>query len=52
MANSSLIVYRKADIVKQLMKKGFFVPKMYQGWVGWGRVGWGGSYRDGVGWVM
>ena len=45
------------------MKKGFFVPKMYQGWggggscrggvghieVGWVMKGWGGSCRGGVG---
>ena len=55
----SLIVYREGDLVKQPMKKGSFVPKMYQGWggVGWGGVGhegvgWGVSYRGGVGWVM
>ena len=34
--------------MKHPMKKGSFVPKNVPG-VGWGRVGWGGSCRDGVG---
>ena len=38
--------------MKQPMKKGSFVPKMYQGWggvrVGHVGVGWGGSCK--VGW--
>ena len=56
--HESLIVYRMGDVVKQPMKKGSFVPKNVPGvgWggVGWGRigVGWGGSCRGGVGWVM
>ena len=41
-----LIVYQKGDIVKQAMKKGSFVPKNVPG------VGWGGSCRGGVQWVM
>ena len=32
-----------------LMNSGMYFPKMFQGWVGWGRVGhagvgWGGSW--------
>ena len=38
--------------MKQPMKKGSFVPKMYQGWGGWVMKGWGVSCRGGVGWVM
>ena len=52
--------------MKQPMKKGSFVPKMYQGWgwgwggscrVEWDMQGWAGSCRGGVGhrevgWVM
>ena len=63
MPNSLFIVYRKGDIVKQLMKKGSFVPKNVSG-VGWVMQGWGESCRGGVshvgggvcdagvGWVM
>ena len=42
----TIIVYRKGDIVNQPMKKGSLVPKDIPG------LGWGGSYRGGVGWVM
>ena len=49
MALSNIFVYRKGDIVKQPMKKGSFVPKNVPG-AGW--VGWGGSSRGGMGWVM
>ena len=56
--------------MKHPMKKAPLCPKMYQVWggvggshgVGWGRsyrggvghvgVGWGGSFRSGLGWVM
>ena len=50
-----LNVYRKGDIVKEIMKKALVCPKMYQGWgggvghVGWGRVGWVMKYTGGVG---
>ena len=36
---------KEGDIVKQPMKKGSFVPKNVPG------VGWGGSWRGGVGHV-
>ena len=41
-----LIVYRKGDIVMDPMNSRDVLPKNVQG------VGWGGSCRVGVGWVM
>ena len=50
-STAMFVVYREGDIVKQPMKKGSFVPKNVPG-VGWSGVGWGGSCRGRVGWVM
>ena len=43
---SDFIVYRKGDIVMEPMNSRDVLPKNVPG------VGWGGSCRGGVGWVM
>ena len=43
---TSFIVYRKRDIVVEPMNSRDVLPKNVPG------VGWGGSCRDGVGWVI